>query len=361
MILHIFLSLLSLARWSHLPPISIETTTSAEVVTSWLSQHVKKDKGGISFLGLDTETVPGGQGYAPSASIHPATLQISTGSFSLIYQLANAQGAVPSTLVSVLRDPSVLCVGVAIDEDARSLYNLDPRLTVEGRLDLGGIAGSAKAVVGLGNATEAVLGKGLPKSKKLMLSDWSRVKLSEEQCEYAARDAWAAAEVIKELRRKFPAQFSDAAMADIVSKQMNVAELARRFEARKEARMRIKEGGMKYMSEEARPYREILDANRPPKVPVWEGLAIEFPVKVERKGGGGGGRWKGEVEVGRRGGGGGGRKGEGVKQGGKKGGWQKKGRPRVTEDGGKREVVQAKEMDQAEIDVIMKAIEEAYE
>ncbi|GMH50891.1 hypothetical protein TrRE_jg5777, partial [Triparma retinervis] len=114
-------------------------------------------------------------------------------------------------------------------------------MQVEGRLDLGGIGGSFSSVVGLSNATEAVLGHGLPKSKRLMLSDWSEEELTEEQCEYAARDAWAAAAVIGELRARFPEEFSDAAVGDIVKKQMKVPELARRFEARKVARTRIKE------------------------------------------------------------------------------------------------------------------------
>ena len=43
------------------------------------------------------------------------------------------------------------------------------------------------------------LGTELNKSKRIVLSDWSKTPLSEEQISYSARDAWAAAAILEKL------------------------------------------------------------------------------------------------------------------------------------------------------------------
>ena len=108
------------------------------------------------------------------------------------------------------------------------------------------------------------------------------------QQNYAAYDSWAACKVLWELQRKFSSEFSREAIATIVKSQMEVPELTSRFRQRKAARKVLNNGEFEFMSEEAKPWREQLEMNRPQAVPVWN-LPIVFKMKSAKKGGSGGG------------------------------------------------------------------------
>ena len=133
------------------------------------------------------------------------------------------------------------------------------------------------------------------------------------------------------LKERFEEDFSDDSIATIVASQVPIEMLTTSFELRKTARASLKEKGLDFFSEEARPYRESLDANRPEAVPVWK-VPLSFKAKKEGEG--------------KRGG----RKGD-DRRGGNRGGGD--GRSKA------REMPPAQEMGAEEIDVIMKAIEEA--
>lgn len=98
-------------------------------------------------------------------------MQISTQDACLVYQISEAED-IPDDLSAVLSNPEIIKVGCGINEDCIALFGMDERLAVEGRLDLGGLGGSSKTRCGLANVTHAVLRVNLPKSRRLMLSDW---------------------------------------------------------------------------------------------------------------------------------------------------------------------------------------------
>lgn len=128
--------------------------------------------------------------------------------------------------MSVLNSENILKVGCAVNDDSLDLYNYESSIQLNGRLDLGGIGGCTQVRVGLKNMTLAILGIELEKSRRVMLSDWSK-KLDEEQMEYACRDAWAGGRVFERLREVWLEVFGEEVLEGIVGMQMNVVELGK--------------------------------------------------------------------------------------------------------------------------------------
>lgn len=110
---------------------------------------------------------------------------------------------VPKSLKDLLKDPRVVKCGVGIKGDATRLAK--PRnhgLEVTPLLDLRGRAKELKICpkrATLEDLTAEFLGKGIPGKRTVRLSDWATRRLSQAQLDYAARDAYACALLVKHL------------------------------------------------------------------------------------------------------------------------------------------------------------------
>lgn len=135
-----------------------------------------------------------------------------------LLQLANSSGfsilvrlsclpvsSIPMMLIEMLRNETILKVGVSVSEDANKLLS-DYCLEVYGFLDLRFLAKDLKELQGKNMSLQSLglelLGVDLNKNKELRCSDWNASNLSEEQMQYAADDAIIAAKIFVEIQRR---------------------------------------------------------------------------------------------------------------------------------------------------------------
>ena len=149
-------------------------------------------------------------------------LQIAAGDDVLVAHLVSGDVCASGALADVLRDRTVVKVGVGLDDDAIELYNRDSRLALRGRLDIGGPR--KRRAIALRTVAHRVIGGPMaPKAKKIAMSNWAVRRLYDKQLAYAARDAWLGAAI-------FDALAADHAFTDAVATQidveMNIDELS---------------------------------------------------------------------------------------------------------------------------------------
>ena len=136
-----------------------------------------------SVLGFDTETRPSfkkGENYSVSL------LQLSTSDEAFLFRLNHL--GLADELVSLLEDPGILKVGVAILDDVRALSKLK-KFDAEGFVELANI-GSELGIVTCGLRNLAAIFFGVRISKKAQLTNWERPEFNSGQALYAATDAW---------------------------------------------------------------------------------------------------------------------------------------------------------------------------
>lgn len=140
-------------------------------------------------------------------------------------------------LKAVLCDGQFVKVGCGIDEDLMALHNLwNGGLDAKSRLDFG-LMGASNNRYGLKTLSRRLLGLNLPKPKRLALSDWSAVPLTNEQIVYGARDAWAGAAIAHKLAEKDPEMFSyESLVASLPSLETPIPQLAAKQERRRKAK-----------------------------------------------------------------------------------------------------------------------------
>ena len=136
-----------------------------------------------SVLGFDTETRPT---FKKGDQYSVSLLQLSTRDEAFLFRL-NYLG-LPEELASLLADPDILKVGVAILDDIRALQKLR-KFDAEGFVELSNI-GSDLGIVTCGLRNLAAIFFGVRISKKEQLTNWERPDLNSSQCLYAATDAW---------------------------------------------------------------------------------------------------------------------------------------------------------------------------
>ena len=204
---------------------SYEVCTAADVAACerWIEDFALS---GENAVGLDIEWKPNTRKRQRE---HPAaTLQLATGSRCLVVQLLRFDSATSPALCTMLSDPSITKVGVGVRDDVRKLQR-DHDLRCAGAIDLSdffkevtgldGRGGGAspgtpaadpranparfrvKEAIGLKRLAKYVLRFDLTKSRHLATSDWSAVRLTGKQLEYAALDAVVACRIYDELRR----------------------------------------------------------------------------------------------------------------------------------------------------------------
>ena len=147
---------------------------------------------GCDVLGFDTETKPSfKKGRKNSVSL----IQLSTGNLACLFRI-NKMG-IPDEMVSLLSDPSVIKVGVAVHDDIRFLKGVK-KFSPDGFTDLQsfvkdfGIQSS-----GLKKLAAIILGFRI--SKRQQVTDWEAEQLTEAQQIYAATDAWVCFQIYKKL------------------------------------------------------------------------------------------------------------------------------------------------------------------
>lgn len=147
----------------------------------WLEALPALRKDGI--LGFDTETRPT---FRKGKLNAPALIQLATADSVYLVQL----GSLPfdDNIASLLADPSIIKVGVAIKEDMQALARIHP-FEAAGLVDLGQLAHKYD-LPSRGLRTLAASLFGWRISKGSQCSNWSAPKLSPRQVAYAATDAW---------------------------------------------------------------------------------------------------------------------------------------------------------------------------
>ncbi len=146
-----------------------------------------------SILGFDTESRPA---FKPGERYLPSLLQLASQKAVYLFPIQN-QGFL-SKLASILENPSILKVGVAIKDDLKHLKALHP-FAPQGFLDLSLLSRHTHTTyTGLRNLAGIFL--GLRISKSAQTSNWAQPILSLPQMIYAATDAWVSRELYFKLK-----------------------------------------------------------------------------------------------------------------------------------------------------------------
>jgi ribonuclease D len=141
-----------------------------------------------SILGFDTETKPS---FKKGRYHSVALLQLSTVDKAFLFRLNKI--SIPRFLITILEDPAIIKVGVALKDDLCGLRKISP-FEPEGFIDLQqfvkefGIEDN-----GLKKLVANILGFRI--SKRFQTSNWEQEILSPEQLGYAATDAWVCRQI----------------------------------------------------------------------------------------------------------------------------------------------------------------------
>ncbi len=157
-----------------------------------IPDEVKEALNSTSVLGFDTETKPS---FKKGRFHQVALLQISTCDKAFLFRLNKI--SLPSFVIDILEDPSVVKVGVALKDDLNALLKLTP-FKPQGFIDLQqfvkqfGIEDN-----GLKKLVANILGFRI--SKRFQTSNWEQEVLGPEQLSYAATDAWVCQQIYTSL------------------------------------------------------------------------------------------------------------------------------------------------------------------
>jgi ribonuclease D len=157
-----------------------------------IPDEVKEALNSTSVLGFDTETKPS---FKKGRFHQVALLQISTSDKAFLFRLNKI--SLPSFVIDILEDPSVVKVGVALKDDLNALLKLTP-FKPQGFIDLQqfvkqfGIEDN-----GLKKLVANILGFRI--SKRFQTSNWEQEVLGPEQLSYAATDAWVCQQIYTSL------------------------------------------------------------------------------------------------------------------------------------------------------------------
>lgn len=144
-------------------------------------------------LGFDTETKP--NFHAGSSPNRIAMLQLSGMDKAYLFRI-NKLG-LPSKLVSILSNPSIIKVGAAIKDDLKGLIRYH-KFVAKGFVDLQSMVKCwGIEVKSVKKMSAIILGKRISKAQQL--SNWEAPQLSGAQLRYAATDAYVCREMYLKL------------------------------------------------------------------------------------------------------------------------------------------------------------------
>lgn len=214
-------------------------------------------------------------------------VQLATATSALVVHLAKMSGrpsrACAPLIESVCLDEQIVKAGCSIDQDFMELCaEWKGGLEARSRLDLGGIGGTNGAVLGLKTLCANVLQVDLPKSRRLAMSDWSQMPLSDAQIAYCARDAWAGAAVTAELRALAPEMFSPSAIFNRLKSQRPVKDLMERQQNRKQAKELIRSFFTKGTASSTKT-KSLRAVRRHDELPPWKQAIVQELRQVMRE------------------------------------------------------------------------------
>ena len=144
--------------------------------------------------GFDTETRPAfrkGESYLPSLA------QFATARAVYLFQLQRQDFSAP--MREILGAERTLKAGVSLADDLKSLAKLFP-FEPRSMVDVGHVARRhGFKQTGVRNLAGMILGFRIPKGTKT--SNWAAPRLSAQQVQYAATDAWACRELLLAFRK----------------------------------------------------------------------------------------------------------------------------------------------------------------
>jgi ribonuclease D len=164
------------------------------VTTDADMQRAIDDISQAHVVGFDTETRPA---FRPGESYLPSLVQLATSNGVYLMQIQQRDYSV--ALRGILASESIMKVGVAVNDDLRTLKKLvefEPRAIV----DLGTVA-KRHGLKQTGVRSLAAIFLGLRIPKGTTTTNWAARRLSPQQIAYAATDAW----VCRELYLRFQA------------------------------------------------------------------------------------------------------------------------------------------------------------
>jgi len=148
-----------------------------------------KEMEGETLLGFDTETRPVfKKGRKPGP---PSLIQLATATQAYVFQINILQ--LCNGLCDLLADKSIIKTGVAVRDDILGLQKLAD-FKPANFVDLSDVSAKAKMQThGLRNMAANLLGFRI--SKSAQCSNWAKDKLTPQQINYAATDAWVSREL----------------------------------------------------------------------------------------------------------------------------------------------------------------------
>jgi ribonuclease D len=151
-------------------------------------ERAAEDIHGDHVVGFDTETRPA---FRVGESHLPALAQVATARVVYLFPLQRLDCSV--VLCPMLAAPRIVKAGVSLADDLTKLKLLF-HFEEAAALDLGHVASRhGLKQTGLRNLTGLLLGTRIPKGAKT--TNWAARRLSPQQINYAATDAWACREL----------------------------------------------------------------------------------------------------------------------------------------------------------------------
>ena len=149
------------------------------------------------IIGFDTETRPS---FRAGVSYKVSLLQLSTPTTCYLFRLCRIR--LSNRILKLLGSKRMLKVGADVGGDIRSLHALR-EFKAEGFIDLQNEASRwGIEERSLRKLSAIVLGQRVSKAQRL--SNWEAGKLTEQQCDYAATDAWICLKILDGLQSVEP-------------------------------------------------------------------------------------------------------------------------------------------------------------
>ncbi|WP_370087253.1 3'-5' exonuclease [Ekhidna sp.] len=146
-------------------------------------------------LGFDTEKKPT---FNKGEYNHTAMVQLSTMEDAYLFRLNNM--GYPSSLFELMSDPSILKLGISIDDDLKDL-NKARKFKPKNFTDLNDVVREL-GVKHMGVKKLAAVFLESRISKNQQVSNWEAETLTPSQQKYAATDAWICLAIYNQLKRK---------------------------------------------------------------------------------------------------------------------------------------------------------------
>jgi ribonuclease D len=141
-----------------------------------------------SVVGWDTETRPA---FRKGESYLPSLVQTATAGAVYLFQLARMDFS--KVVGGLFAEPTIVKAGISVADDLKGLQKVFP-FAENSIVDLGTVAQrNGLKQTGLRNLAAQFLGIRIPKGTKT--TNWAAARLSAQQIEYAATDAWVCREL----------------------------------------------------------------------------------------------------------------------------------------------------------------------